>query len=167
MELYYFDASALVKYYVLDPGSTWVRGIINPPEVPNKSPTNIIFIAEISVPEVAAAFARVHRTGRIRQAVWDGVFNMDDVSWRYQLMKVDRDDFFAAALLTRRHPLKGYDAVQLAVALHENTILTAHNLRLTFVSGDGTLLAAAQAEGLLTDNPFDHVSPLDTLSGSV
>jgi hypothetical protein len=149
MELYYFDASALVKYYVLDPGSTWVRGII--------------------VPEVAAAFARVHRTGRIRQAVWDGVFNqfMDDVSWRYQLMKVDRDDFFAAALLTRRHPLKGYDAVQLAVALHENTILTAHNLRLTFVSGDGTLLAAAQAEGLLTDNPFDHVSPLDTLSGSV
>jgi predicted nucleic acid-binding protein len=61
MELYYFDASALVKYYVLEPGSTWVRGIINPPEVPNKSPTNIIFIAEISVPEVAAAFAVVHR----------------------------------------------------------------------------------------------------------
>jgi hypothetical protein len=92
---------------------------------------------------------------------------MDDVSWRYQLIKVDRDDFFAAALLTRSHPLKGYDAVQLAVALHANTTLAARNLRLTFVSGDGTLLAAAQVEGLLTENPFDHVSALDTPTGSV
>jgi hypothetical protein len=31
-----------------------------------------------------------------------------------------------------------------------------------FVSGDDMLIKAAQAEGLLTDNPFDHVSPQDT-----
>jgi hypothetical protein len=35
-----------------------------------------------------------------------------------------------------------------------------------FVSGDKTLLTAAQAEGLLTDNPFDHVSPSDTPQAS-
>jgi hypothetical protein len=36
-----------------------------------------------------------------------------------------------------------------------------YDLTLTFVSGDDTLLVAAQAEGLPTDNPFDHVSPHD------
>lgn len=69
MELYYFDASALVKYYVRELGSTWVPGIISPPGAPNEQPTNMILIAEVSVPEVAAALARVHRTGRIRRAV--------------------------------------------------------------------------------------------------
>jgi hypothetical protein len=29
MILHYFDASALVKYYVTEPGGTWVRQIID------------------------------------------------------------------------------------------------------------------------------------------
>jgi predicted nucleic acid-binding protein len=29
MALYYLDASALVKYYVTEPGSTWVRQMID------------------------------------------------------------------------------------------------------------------------------------------
>jgi len=41
------------------------------------------------------------------------------------------------------------------------------SLRLTFVSADDTQRAAAQAEGLLTENPFDHVSPLDTPTDSL
>ena len=28
MTLYYFDASAVVKYYVTEPGSTWVRQLV-------------------------------------------------------------------------------------------------------------------------------------------
>jgi predicted nucleic acid-binding protein len=28
MAFYYFDASALVKYYVTEPGSAWVRQLI-------------------------------------------------------------------------------------------------------------------------------------------
>ena len=30
MALYYLDASALVKHYILEPGSTWVRKLVNP-----------------------------------------------------------------------------------------------------------------------------------------
>ena len=71
-------------------------------------------------------------------------------------------DFRNAAQLTQRHPLKAYDAVQLAVALRQNRALALVERSLIFVSGDKTLLSAAQAEGLATDNPFDHVSPLDT-----
>jgi hypothetical protein len=58
--------------------------------------------------------------------------------------------------------LKAYDAVQLAVALRQTTNLTPFHIPLIFVSGDRTLLAAAQAERLLTDNPFDHAAPHDT-----
>jgi predicted nucleic acid-binding protein len=29
MAFYYFDASALVKYYVTEPGSTWVRQVFD------------------------------------------------------------------------------------------------------------------------------------------
>ncbi len=83
---------------------------------------------------------------------------MGDVISRYQLVRTHRDDFFVAAALTRPYPLKAYDAVQLAVALHQSQVLAAHGLTLTFVSGGGILLAAAQAEGLSTDNPSSHVS---------
>jgi len=164
MAFYYFDASALVKYYILEPGSSWVRELINTTDEQDGQPVHMIFMADVSAAEVAAAFAVLHRTGRIRRRVWDGVFDrfMDDVNWRYQLVRAGRDDFFAAATLTRSHPLKAYDAVQLAVALRHSRALATHRLTLTFVSGDDTLLAAAQTEGLPTDNPFDHISPQDT-----
>ena len=74
-------------------------------------------------------------------------------------MPLTTSDFETAAALTQRHPLKAYDAVQLAVALRYRRVLTAHPL--TFVCSDNTLLAAAQAEGLSTANPFDRVAPED------
>lgn len=120
-------------------------------------------MADLSAVEVAAAFAVLYRTGRIRRPAWDGVFDqfIDDISWRYQLIRAGRDNFFEAAVLTRRHPLKAYDTVQLAIALRHSQVLAAHGLALTFVSGDDTLLAAARAEGLPAENPLDHVAPHD------
>ena len=166
-KFYYFDASALVKFYIREPGSTWVRSLL---EVggEGEQPAQVILIAEASVAEVAAAFAVLYRTGRIRRKTWDGVFDqfMDDVHWRYQLLQVTKEDFFTAAALTRLYPLKAYDAVQLAVALRYARILAAFGLPLIFVSGDAALLNAARAEGLTTDNPFDHISPEDSQTTS-
>jgi predicted nucleic acid-binding protein len=72
------------------------------------------------------------------------------------------EDFYMATELTQQHPLKAYDAVQLAVALHYRQVLARYKLALTFVSGDTQLLAAAAAEELAVDNPFDHAVPADT-----
>jgi len=69
-----------------------------------------------------------------------------------------QDDYFLAAELTRRHPLKAYDAVQLAVAIREANVLDLIGRRLVFVSSDKTLLSAARVEGFSTENPFDYVS---------
>jgi hypothetical protein len=160
MAIYFLDSSALVKRYVLEPGSTWLRELLDAIDPQTDQPLHTVFIADITVTEATAAFAVLYRVGRVRRSAWDAVFNrsMDDLTWSYRLVGARRDDFFDGANLTRRHPLKAYDAVQLAVALVERS--------LTFVSGDKTLLSAAQAEGLLTDNPFDHVSPLDTPQAS-
>jgi hypothetical protein len=52
--------------------------------------------------------------------------------------------------------LKAYDAVQLAAGLALKGTLAEQDIPLVFVSGDDTLITAAQAEGLTADNPFWH-----------
>src|SRR5262249_45764135 len=97
--------------------------------------------------------------GRIRRAVRVREYQRftSHLIHRYAIIPMATADFVTAADLTQRHPLKAYDAVQLAVALRYSQILSGHPF--TFVSGDGTLLAAAQVEGLITENPFDYAVP--------
>jgi predicted nucleic acid-binding protein len=169
MSLYYFDASALVKHYVLEPGSTWVRALIDRLDPDTRERINTVLIAEVSLVEVAAALAISERTGRIHRRHRDQECDsfLDDADRLYGLLPVLSEDFYVAAELTQQHPLKAYDAVQLAVALRYRQVLARYKLALTFVSGDGQLLAAAAAEGLAVDNPFDHAVPADTPGAQV
>jgi predicted nucleic acid-binding protein len=53
--------------------------------------------------------------------------------------------------------LRAYDAVQLASALRVHSDLTrTESTSLTFITADERLIAVAQTEGLLTDNPNHH-----------
>jgi len=164
MPSYYFDASALVKYYVTEPGSDWVRRLIGARNPETGRMQNLIFVAEITRVEVAAGLSAIERVGRITRSKRDREYRrfIGQFTHRYGVIALATDDFETAAALTQHHPLKAYDAVQLAVALRCNRILAAREFPLTFVSGDKSLVAAAQAQGLLTDNPFEHVSPQDT-----
>jgi predicted nucleic acid-binding protein len=59
--------------------------------------------------------------------------------------------------LTRRHPLRGYDAVHLATASVLNaTLLEAELPNLIFVSSDRILCDAARAQGLSVSNPDEN-----------
>jgi predicted nucleic acid-binding protein len=59
--------------------------------------------------------------------------------------------------LLAAHPLRTYDAVQLASALESNIRLVIAQLApVIFVSADARLLVAAAAEGLLTEDPNTH-----------
>ena len=59
--------------------------------------------------------------------------------------------------LAEARALRGYDAVQLATALELHRLRQEMSLPpLAFVSADGDLNEAAEAEGLLTDNPTAH-----------
>ena len=168
MTLYYFDASALVKYYVTEPGSVWVRQIIDEQDSKTGSMRYLILIAEITRVEVAAGLAVIERVGRISRSQRDREYRrfISQLIHHYTVIPLATNDLETAAHLTQHHPLKAYDAVQLAVALRHHQTLITHGLSLTFVSGDNALVTAAQTEGLLTDNPFDHVLPQDAPGGT-
>jgi hypothetical protein len=105
---YYLDASALVKRYVDEKGSAWVR------QITDRSAQNTILLAEITL--------------------------------------IDR-----AVELTQNHRLRGYDSVQLGVALVINDLLkTQNSLSPVFVAADKDLVAAADAEQLPVENLLEH-----------
>lgn len=155
MALYFCDTSAIVKYYVTEPGSAWIWQLVNSGDP--------IFLVEITIAEVSAALSILHRTNRLRKPkqlqYWER-FEKDCVQ-RYRLLSVSQRVIHAAALLCIDHPLKGYDAVQVAAALQlQQTLGTDHPL--TFIAGDKTVITAAHAEGLAVDNPFWHATRDDS-----
>ena len=151
---YYLDASALVKRYTDEPGSTWIR------QNTDRSTQNTILLAEITLTEVAAALAAKHRVpGGITEQQRDRALSrfLQDCDEHFLLLSMDRSVIDRAVQLTQNHRLRGYDAVQLATALMASETLKSQNLPpLIFVAADDDLLTAAQAETLPVDNPLKH-----------
>lgn len=119
---------------------------------------NAIYIGSICIAEAPAAFAILRRTQQISETLRDRMYRafFNAVEGELAILPVTLEILYVAARLTQQYPLKGYDAVQLAVALDSDKTLRQSNLSLVFVAGDETLLRAARAEGIVTENPFDH-----------
>ena len=158
MSVLYFDSSTVVKIYIPETGSPWVRSLVEA-VTPDGEWENEIAFAKIGIVEVAAAIARRRRMKDItaeQQKTLIANFLSECVE-RFREFDVDDRVVKIAVDLTQRHPLRGYDAVHLAVALILNRALIEDKLPpLTFISADGVLCAAAQEEGLLAENPNDH-----------
>jgi len=156
---YFLDASAVVKRYADEAGSTWIRQLTGP------QAQNTILLAEITLAEVAAALAAKHRAPKgITLEQRDRVLSrfLQDCEDHFALLSVDRSVIDRAVELAQRHRLRGYDAVQLATALEASAIMQSQALpALTFVAADSDLLTAAVAERLSVENPLNYTS-LDT-----
>ena len=153
---YLFDSSALVKRYVAEVGSAWVGALCKP------EAGNIIASAHIGMVEVAAALAAKVRGKFVTVSEYTNALNdlIFDARNQYELVQVEQSLIDLAIDLTRRHKLRGYDAVHLAAGLSLNAALLARSLpSLVFVSADNDLLSAAKVEGLPTDNPNAHLVP--------
>lgn len=151
---YYLDSSALLKRYIREDGSEYVNQIVSAPE-------NALFTAEITLAEVAAVIAAKHRapggiSDRLRENLLSK-FLLESADLLF-LVAVERSSIDHAVQLSQRYRLRGYDAVQLAVALSVQHLMQIPQLSLTFVVSDQDLLDAAQAEGLLTYNPMQQRS---------
>jgi uncharacterized protein len=150
MAYYFFDSSALVKYYVSETGTQWVHGIID------TQPQNEISIAHVTGAEIVAAIARRVRMGLTTAtdgARAIGVFNTH-FQTKYRVFIVSIETVERAMILAEKYALRGYDAIQLATASVVEEEMTADGLGpLTLISADGELNQAAEAEGLLTDDP--------------
>ncbi len=153
MSVLYLDSSALVKRYVTEAGSTWLRTLVA------TTAHNPVVIARITWAEVVSALARRQREGAIaRQDLLELVrkfhYHLDT---QYQLVELDGAVMERAGELAMRHPLRAYDAVQLAAAQQIHAALArVQGPALTFVSADDRLLNIAQAEGMATENPNRH-----------
>jgi len=153
MGFFYWDSSVVVKRYVDEPGSAWVR-------LQAAAPENVFLTNEMTIVEVSAAIAISIRVGKLTKRQGQHAyrdFANDVETGAYQLLGVTRLLIDRAALLPRAHPLKGYDAVHLATGLQAARNLADQEIVLVFASGDDQMLRAAEAEGLMADNPFLHV----------
>jgi len=149
----YFDTSALLKQYVTETGSNWVRAHLASATAP------AVFTSQLTAVEATCAFARRLRDGTLLPADHaTAVQAFDyDIACRYTLLDVIPMTIGAARRLANQHPLRAYDAVQLATAwLLNQDLVYSGKAVLTFICADDRLLAVAQAEGLRTDNPNHH-----------
>lgn len=153
MSHYYLDTSAVVKYYVDEVGSDWIRALIK------ATPMPLFVISHLVSVEIYSAFNRRLREGSLTSADYAGfktMFRRDCLS-QYQIVNATVPIVDTACDLLERHPLRAYDATHLAVALEANGSLTNRGYpSLIFLSADEQLNRAASTEGLAIDNPNHH-----------
>lgn len=118
-----------------------------------------IFIAQITPAEIVSGLARLHREGSLTDgAVALARRSVDRrVSRDYRIIGLSMRIVQRAEDMLLTHPFRAYDAVQLASALDmAERLFAARRAAPVFVSADRRLLAAAEAEGLITDDPNQH-----------
>lgn len=135
----FFDASALVKRYVREQGSTRVRRLLQ---------SGAVGLCRLSEAEVVSALARLARDEAISVAQRDAAvaaFVADLGAWT--VVELQPEVTRIARRLLLQHPLRAGDALQLGAALTLQEAL-ARPLE-EFVAFDARLLNAARAEQLV------------------
>lgn len=150
---YFFDSSALVKAYIAESGTHWVRTILDDPQ-------HRISISALAEVEVISALTRRFKEGDLTQFEVDQA--CDELSQdcaTYFVVDVTGQILEAAVSNARNYSLRAYDAVQLASAIAVRTALlvTQGNVPdFTVVSADHALNDAAGLEGLQVEDPNVH-----------
>ena len=153
MAITYIESSALVKRYVAEVGSAWVRRLVARPV------HQVLYTATLTEVEVRSALQRLVREGRLDTAQAQRLTQRvtQHFTRRYQVIRITRTIVTQAGLVLERYPLRAYDAVQLACALTVQRLLSQQGMPPpVFVAADDALLAAASAEGFPVDNPLQH-----------
>jgi uncharacterized protein len=145
---YFLDTSAVVKRYVQETGTSWIRNLA--------APTNghFLYEARIADVEVAAALARRRQQASLRPAEAAAGLSQfrRDLAQDYRVMEISVSLLQRAARIADMHVLRAYDAVQLAAFLEVRSLVPS----LVLVSADADLNTVAMAEGLPVENPNLH-----------
>lgn len=150
MTHYFLDSSALIKRYVVESGTNWIRSITFP------TSGNVIIVSHVTQVEVVSGTMRRKREGAItaRSARTIRLLIDRHCSRQYQVLGLTAQIVQRAESLLEVHPLRAYDSIQLASPLESNSRLIGAGLpSLIFVSSDSRLLTNAIAEGLTTEDP--------------
>ena len=142
----YLDTSALLKLYVEEDGTERVARTVEEAE------HGRAIILDLAPLEARSAIRRRERGGDIASADADRVLRQieDDASALFLVQPSTSAVMEEAARLIDRHPLRAYDALQLAGCL---VVREGMPEPVTFVCADTRLCEAAANEGLETLNP--------------
>ena len=121
----------------------------------NPAAGNRIHLARITGVEVVSAIVRRGRGGALSAAATAATVQRFRLEFTnlYRIVAVTSWVIADAMDLAEKHALRGYDAVQLAAALHLHARI---KVPLLFVSADVDLNNAASSEGLTVDNPNNY-----------
>ena len=146
---YFFDSSALVKFYHPEAGTQAIDQIVN-------ATGNLIRVSRLTVAELISAFAikvRTQSIGRDDANLFLGQFRKDIATGKLQVFSIGESEFTTAELLVERYAfdsrLRALDALQLAVALE----LRSQQLVDHFVAADAILCEVAGLEEFSVINP--------------
>ncbi|MGH9467927.1 MAG: type II toxin-antitoxin system VapC family toxin [Terriglobales bacterium] len=144
----FLDSSALVKLYVEEAGTEFMLRLA-------EQAAGTLFVSALASAEIASALYRLERGGQLPRAAADSLLAAfrSDLHTRYVMQPVSDAVLGAAVELIQRHPLRAYDAMQLAACATVARQQTPIELR--FVCSDVRLLRAAADEG------FEYVNPED------
>jgi predicted nucleic acid-binding protein len=151
--VYVVDSSALVKRYVRETGTAWLCGLTDP------AAGHILYIAGITGVEVVSALTRQTRSGALAPADAAQALAQfrQDFARQYQIVDLTPPLIVRAMALAETYALRGYDAVQCAVAVDLHYARQARGMPvLTLLSADTALNAAAVVEGILVEDPNTH-----------
>jgi predicted nucleic acid-binding protein len=145
----FVDTSALAKRYLSEVGSVWVSSVVAP------AAGQVVIIASVTVVEMFSLLARRGREGTLAAVNITLLGNafLLHAEREYLVVPLEGRVLVQARALIGKYPLRTLDAIQLANAQTAGAILGES---ITFISSDRNLLAAASAEGLLTDDPLMH-----------
>ena len=143
----YLDTSALLKLYVAEDGTERVAGATE------DAAEGRVVILDLTPLEARSAIRRRQREGDIADADAERILRqIEDDTASFLLVQPSSSAVIEeAARLIDRHPLRAYDALQLAGCL---VVRDAMAGPVTFVCADVRLCEAAGHEGLAALNPI-------------
>jgi predicted nucleic acid-binding protein len=142
----YLDSSALVKRYVEEQGTDFVKSVL--------AGNGLITTSKLTYPEILSALMRKVRTGEIERKTFNGIVDVFDKDWDHVLvLDFHKDLLQIVRILIEKHPLKAADAIHLSSALW---LRHSSKADVTFIASDSNLLKAARAEKLQVMNPLDE-----------
>src|SRR6266567_4505246 len=153
MAAYLLESSALIKRYIRETGSNWVRALA---EI---GAGHVIYVARIAAVELTATLTRQQRAGKVTPA--DAALAINRVrhgfAHEFRVVEITATLLSHALNHAQNHGLRAYDAVHLAAATEIHRRRSAARLpALTLVCSDTELNDAAGAEGLLVEDPNLH-----------
>ena len=154
MAAYFIDSSALVKRYVQESGTQWVR------KLTRYDSLNEIYLVRVTAVEVTSAVVRRREEKRLTRSRASSILYRfrKHFAGRYAVAEVTSTLVDSATKLVNKHSLRAYDAIQLAAAIEANRFYQlGGTATVTFVSSDKNLNKAAIAEGLKVENPNEHI----------